>query len=75
MANSFSGGGWCYGGFPLGKTELYSYNLCTSFVCIMLHLQSLPKRGKEKKQQLLMSKEERRAEGDVLIRGVVSKNS
>lgn len=75
MANSFSGGSWFYGGFPLGKTQLYTYNLCTSFVCIMLHLQSLPKKGKEKKQQLPTSKEEQRAEVDVLIRGALSKNS
>lgn len=75
MANGFSGGSWRYGGFPLGKTELYTYNLCASFVCVMLHLQSLPKKGKEKTQQLLMSEDEQKAEVDVLIHGVVSKNS
>ena len=38
-----SGRSWLHGGFTFRKfTELYTYDLCTFFVCFMLHLQSLP---------------------------------
>lgn len=68
LANSFSGGSWRYGGFPLGTCALPLCVLCFIYKVYL-------KKEKKKTQQLLMSEDEQRAEVDVLIRGVVSKNS